>query len=388
MAFAGKIASIETYGTGMIVVGDMGNINVEIENQGSDRFKVMAMYAYNGATLPETGWEAYRIVQLERGITVYPGESSMNTYIYTMCDPGIEQGRWCTAYLHVRCEVFPEGGASYEAWLPARAIARPVLDMRYLPKVESFSAARTPSEDSAQVAVNVRCSLADGADAAYSGLTLTLKWRESGETAFAQSTSLSVASALAAGGASLTLTQAFPQTKAYEFEAVFTDGYMSDYARTLLGKSFVNMHLAGSGYGVAVGRYSAGTQDAPLFECDYPARFYAGIEGYMAYATTEKDTGMRWIDGKAIYCRVFTGTTLTDGGMTLVGNISGMDALIRGDGYGKMATGGFVPVNFAYYNNMQQMLTFNIANDGGVYMYKGTAWTCVEYALAVFYTKA
>ena len=170
MAFAGKIASIETYGTGMIVVGDTGNINVEIENQGSDRFKVMAMYAYNGATLPETGWEAYRIVQLERGITVYPGESSMNTYIYTMCDPGIEQGRWCTAYLHVRCEVFPEGGASYEAWLPARAIARPVLDMRYLPKVESFSAARTPPEDSAQVAVNVRCSLADGADAALRSL--------------------------------------------------------------------------------------------------------------------------------------------------------------------------------------------------------------------------
>lgn len=46
----------------------------------------------------------------------------------------------------------------------------------------------------------------------------------------------------------------------------------------LIGNVFTNVHLAGTkNGGVAFGKYSASTDDSPMFECKYPAYFYGGI---------------------------------------------------------------------------------------------------------------
>lgn len=46
----------------------------------------------------------------------------------------------------------------------------------------------------------------------------------------------------------------------------------------LIGNVFTNVHLAGKkNGGVAFGKYSASTDDTPMFECNYPAYFYGGI---------------------------------------------------------------------------------------------------------------
>lgn len=49
-------------------------------------------------------------------------------------------------------------------------------------------------------------------------------------------------------------------------------------AAFLIGNVFTNVHLAGKkNGGVAFGKYSASTDDTPMFECNYPAYFYGGI---------------------------------------------------------------------------------------------------------------
>lgn len=49
-------------------------------------------------------------------------------------------------------------------------------------------------------------------------------------------------------------------------------------ATFLIGNVFTNVHLAGKkNGGVAFGKYSASTDDTPMFECNYPAYFYGGI---------------------------------------------------------------------------------------------------------------
>ena len=46
----------------------------------------------------------------------------------------------------------------------------------------------------------------------------------------------------------------------------------------LISNVFTNVHLAGKKKGgVAFGKYSASTDDTPMFECNYPAYFYGGI---------------------------------------------------------------------------------------------------------------
>lgn len=41
-----------------------------------------------------------------------------------------------------------------------------------------------------------------------------------------------------------------------------------------------------------------------------------------AYSETEVNTGQKWIDGKDIYCKVFSGTTSAETGNEIIGNIS------------------------------------------------------------------
>ena len=110
--------------------------------------------------------------------------------------------------------------------------------------------------------------------------------------------------------------------------------------------------MAGSGYGVGIGRFVNGaTAENPQFACAWPARFEDSVQAagdmdvdgalhvqgdiqgvYMRYSPVEADTGMRWYNGEAIYCRVCTGTSLTNNGGTDVGTITGINALVAVQG--------------------------------------------------------
>ena len=315
MAISGQISNLSTDVTsGVIAVGEALTLRFTLKNTGSNPIRIHSMYVYRDAV----AFVSQRHLLYEDGFGTGPvlaaGESRDMEFHCNMCDPKENSTlRSCTPYLHVYCEEVTGAFGEEEKGFVGGSVSLglTVLNMRYQPRVEAFSVERTPSEESARVKATIRCSLAEGADSEDTGLSLKLRWREDGETAFpsANVVSVSVANALSSSGTMLTLSQTFSANKAYLFEAELTDGYDASAARTLVSVSHVNLHLAGSGYGVAVGMYSAGTQAAPLFESGYPARFYEGIEGVNVYTGEEVNTGGKWIDGKTIYARTLQFST-------------------------------------------------------------------------------
>lgn len=394
MAFSGNIGPIFTgVGTGKYVaVGERLNMNMLIQNTGDVSMAVLGVYVYNSAQRA-ADMEPYLVYEAKTDFSIWlmPGEQRMVQFTCDMCDPGFGGARTCNPYVHVRCDAVTHDGSNEhrtEKWLAAE-LGENVLDMRYRPTVAALTVKRTPNEDGTQAKINVRCTLAEGANAQYSGLSLVVRWREQGIGTFAPSDSVTVpaAQALTAAGADVTLSDTFSASGGFVFRAVFTDGYDSAAYETVLPRAQVNFHLAGNGCGVAAGMYSSGTEELPLFESAYRARFYDGAEGYMQYSTGERDTGMRWYDGTPVYCRAFTGTALTNGGSTIIGAIPNISALVRVDGYVQRDSGGYFPATFAYYGNLNQAVGVNVGNDDNVYVYKGDSWPVIAYAIAILYTK-
>lgn len=103
------------------------------------------------------------------------------------------------------------------------------------------------------------------------------------------------------------LTALFGAANDYTFVATLTDQFGSSVVTTYIYKAggYFNVEK----FGVRVGGRTTGTAQAPKFESDYPAHFYAGIDGVNNYSTAEVQTGGHWIDGKPLYHKVLHVTT-------------------------------------------------------------------------------
>lgn len=68
---------------------------------------------------------------------------------------------------------------------------------------------------------------------------------------------------------------------AYNYTLLFTigDAYNTYSFSVLVARAFANVHMSGCPTGgVAFGKFSAATEDNPLFECEFPAQFNGGID--------------------------------------------------------------------------------------------------------------
>ena len=174
----------------------------------------------------------------------------------------------------------------------------------------------------------------------------------------------------------------------YEFRLRLSDIYATSTALDELPTKDVLMDIDEATGNIGFGGSAPGASEDVGYRFHQPVDMLYGARRYMTYSTQETDTGMRWYNGKAIYCRVFTGTSLTNNGGTDVGTITGINALVAVQGYALADTGARFPVNFAYHNNPQQMLSVNVQASGAVRVFKGDAWTAQSYEIAILYTKA
>lgn len=125
----------------------------------------------------------------------------------------------------------------------------------------------------------------------------------------------------------------------WNFLLVLGDEYEKTSLHIDVSRAFANVHLSGEPEGgVCFGGFCKKTTDAEgnpeaKFECHYPAYFYGGIAlgGAGDYSLEEQDTGSKWIDGKPIYRKVFTGTVKASTTTDLATNI-GFETVIRCDG--------------------------------------------------------
>lgn len=111
----------------------------------------------------------------------------------------------------------------------------------------------------------------------------------------------------------------FSNASTWDFLLVFGDEYENVSLRRNIFKAFANLHLSGrKNGGVAMGGFSSATDDAPKFECFYPAYFYGGVAlgGLKDISTEEVDTGTKWLNGKRIYAKTLVKTGAAGNGVT------------------------------------------------------------------------
>ncbi len=77
------------------------------------------------------------------------------------------------------------------------------------------------------------------------------------------------------------VTATFSAATDWYFLLTVSNGYETTHAYGSIPRAFANIHLAGlSTGGVAFGKFSGSTQGKPLFECEFPAYFNAGIASH------------------------------------------------------------------------------------------------------------
>jgi hypothetical protein len=115
--------------------------------------------------------------------------------------------------------------------------------------------------------------------------------------------------------------------------------------------------------------------------------------GLINYSLDEQDTGQKWIDGKTIYQKTFTGiipysdTTLGGGGLTIGSIDTEFDTLVNYAGYIKIDL-YHIPIPYYDIKVSTQNTGFNIYHDRYIYLWAyGHAFNNKSVIFTVWYTK-
>ena len=213
--------------------------------------------------------------------------------------------------------------------------------------------------------------------------TGTEAWEDSDEVS-ASAISASQSWVLQADGEDI---GSFNDMQGYQFRLVLGDIYAASQAMDEMPTKEIRLSIHEASGSMGFGGEAQASTDGPHYDFYGPVHLRAGVTGQFAYTEEETDTGMRWYDGKPIYCRVFAGT-FTNGGVAgmVIGSIPDIETLVRVDGCVKRNQGSLYPISFAYPNS-QENLTVNVMADRNIQIYKGNVWVAQSYAVALLYTK-
>lgn len=149
-------------------------------------------------------------------------------------------------------------------------------------------------------------------------------------------------------------------------------------------------------HGVAVGMRSTGTPENPIFECNYPAYFYAGImlgggSGDYPASGTEQNTGVKWVDGKPIYRAALVGSVAASGRIQLpqITPCTTIDTIIGISGTAVTPGGSnFMSLPHVSYAGLAYCVGVRAYKSGGGELYIGSQYSSgVDYVIIIEYTK-
>lgn len=147
----------------------------------------------------------------------------------------------------------------------------------YAPRITKFIARRINSNGSAAdngnyIQATIRLSLAEAGSAAQSSLQLYVN-----NVALNPYTPANIASMLSSDY-TVTLPESYSSGITYNLRLVFTCGEETSEAACSVPCAVATVHMSGCKTGgVALGKFSASAEDAPMFECAYPAHFLKGV---------------------------------------------------------------------------------------------------------------
>ncbi len=175
------------------------------------------------------------------------------------------------------------------------------------------------------------------------------------------------------------VTATFSAATDWYFLLTVSNGYETTNAYGSIPRAFANIHLAGlSTGGVAFGKFSGSTQGKPLFECEFPAYFNAGIASHEYHngdvVTINGGTFMGYVTGstKAIHFVIplrkslerINSATLTQ----LKANIS------NNGGYAITSSNVSGGSNYIVSSVTRSVSVDKVRNVLEVYLYRSTAW--------------
>lgn len=160
-----------------------------------------------------------------------------------------------------------------------------IVDKHYTPTMEPLQIERvdsggTAADDGEHIALTT--TIADTVEAPSGQFSCALYYK-AGTTVSAADCDGTVdltasLSALKAGQRVVLSAPTFSNGTNWAFLLKYGDAYESANGLTSIARAFANVHLSGASTGgVAFGKFSASTEDNPLFECEYPAVFGAGV---------------------------------------------------------------------------------------------------------------
>lgn len=206
------------------------------------------------------------------------------------------------------------------------------------------------------------------------------------------------------------ITTIFDVAHDYWFSLVATDSFgMTITKNAYIGKmeSIFNIEP----YGVAIGQLSTGTSANKKFECAYPAYFggaatfsngatianptftgtIKGISTSTTYKSGEVDTGDKWIDGKAIYRFIWSGTSDLENEQGILCNLSSKASTIifAGGMFQRPSDSAWLTMPNTYYaDNAAWAVNLRIENGQEVYIGFGSKATGTKNVIfCCLYTK-
>lgn len=192
-------------------------------------------------------------------------------------------------YIHISVvtnATFSNGGNYDNLYIRPDGSYLSILSQRDNPKL-TLEIERTPNDEAIAVKITAKLT-ADVASSVLTAHGYTIKLTATNAHNPALPTDTMVAfnatlSQLITGITNSTsaVTATFSAATDWYFLLTVSNGYETTNAYGSIPRAFANIHLAGlTTGGVAFGKFSSSTQGNPLFECEFPAYFNAGIASH------------------------------------------------------------------------------------------------------------
>ena len=367
---------------GTIYIGNSGSnrISVTVENTAAESFYRLGVWVvirgqdigqaedYVLKTLLSDPQDATkpRVYMLSPGLTY----SSLNQTLEIDVVSLFEQTGVRSVPICVRvAAIGDDSGNTYTEY--AHIDSAYILNRLYNPAITGFSIVRGTDGAESDEGVNLLTTLklSCASDTLTEQMQLTLHYAENA-AADKNSPSIDLSAYIPQMIAGVDLdpdiiTQTFSNGSDWGFYLTFGDEFESVSAGAQIFKAFANVHLSGKKTGgVCFGGFCTSQEGEPKFECHYPAYFYGGIAlgGNQDYSEEEQDTGMKWIDGKKIYRRTFTGTIKASTDTTVLSAFD-YETIIRLEGMHYIPSTG-VSRSMNYYNSTSNHSHLYIGGSG------------------------
>ena len=145
----------------------------------------------------------------------------------------------------------------------------------------------------------------------------------------------------------------------------------------MINNKLLDMNFIKTETNQVINEQSSSINDA--YSCNY-------VNDCNTYSTSETNTGKKWIDGKLIYRKVFTGSSLPTG--TAIGNIGNYQNVVLTDGYvSTVISGATYKHNIGSYLGTTFYSGVQYRPNGDVNLMTSTSYNNQPYLLIVEYTK-